>query len=33
MDNKLSWLGGWVSQWRPPQELSEHNTGITGQLQ
>jgi hypothetical protein len=19
MDDKISWLGGWASQWRPPQ--------------
>jgi hypothetical protein len=24
MDDAKSWLGGWVSQWRPPQGLSEH---------
>ena len=24
MDDKISWLGGWASQWRPPQGLSEH---------
>jgi nitrate reductase NapE component len=24
MDNKTSWLGGWDSQWCPPQGLSEH---------
>ena len=24
MDHKISWLGGWASQWRPPQGLSEH---------
>jgi hypothetical protein len=23
MDDKISWLGGWASQWRPPQGLSE----------
>jgi len=23
MDDKISWLGGWVSQWCPPQGLSE----------
>jgi len=24
MDDKISWLGGWASQWHPPQGLSEH---------
>jgi len=24
MGNKISWLGGWASQWHPPQGLSEH---------
>jgi len=26
MDDKISWLGGWVwaSQWHPPQGLSDH---------
>jgi hypothetical protein len=24
MDDKISWLSGWASQWRPPQGLSEH---------
>jgi hypothetical protein len=24
MDNKISWLGGWASQWHTPQGLSEH---------
>ena len=24
MDDKISWLVGWASQWRPPQGLSEH---------
>ena len=24
MDDKISCLGGWSSQWRPPQGLSEH---------
>jgi len=24
MDDKISWLGGWSSQWRPPQGPSEH---------
>ena len=24
MDYAKSWLGGWASQWRPPQGLSEH---------
>jgi len=23
MDNKISWLGAWASQWRPSQWLSE----------
>ena len=23
MDDKISWLGGWASHWRPPQGLSE----------
>jgi len=22
MDDKISWVGGWVSQWHPPQGLS-----------
>jgi hypothetical protein len=21
MDNKISWLGGWATQWHPPQSL------------
>jgi len=24
MNDKISWLGGWASQWRPPQGFSEH---------
>jgi hypothetical protein len=24
MDDKISWLGGWASQWHPPQGPSEH---------
>jgi hypothetical protein len=24
MDDRISWLGGWASQWHPPQGLSEH---------
>jgi hypothetical protein len=24
MDDKISWLSGWASQWHPPQGLSEH---------
>jgi len=24
MDDKIPWLGGWASQWHPPQGLSEH---------
>ena len=24
MDDKISWLGGWASQWCTPQGLSEH---------
>jgi len=23
MDDKISWLGGWASQWRPPQGPAE----------
>jgi len=23
MDDKISWLGGWTTEWRPPQRLSE----------
>ena len=23
MDDKISWLGGWASQWRPPQGLAD----------
>jgi len=24
MDDKITWLGVWASQWRPPLGLSEH---------
>jgi hypothetical protein len=27
MDDKISWLGGWASQWCPPLGLSEHKYG------
>jgi len=27
MDDKISWLGGWASQWHPPQGLSEQKHG------
>jgi hypothetical protein len=31
MDDKISWLGGWASQWHPPQGLPEqkHNNAAT----